>query len=559
MVTPTKTKTDVKPEVQFLGKLLDDISKGKIRIPRFQRPFVWRQSDMLALLQSVMLGYPIGSLFLFNTEEQLSSSDRFGPLTIPDPPTATVSYLLDGQQRLSTLAGCLQLPDEASGSRAGDVVWDIYFDLRSGDFVISTNGGTEPHQFPVRSLLSTSRFLTASRALIDGRPDDAEDLLMKADDLANAFRNFQIPLVTVQDTDLATAVEVFARLNRRGRRMSADEMVSALTYEDGGFHLAEELDRLTEEILEPRGFGNLDRVFMLRAVLAALGRDIYATDWENLVGTKKSGSQPPTTQPDLKSAVDQTAQGLKGALDFLANVGVRSDRLLPYGLQLVLLAETFRLSPQPVPATRALLERWFWVTSFTGWFRGVNTAQVRKAVDEMRGLARGELQSLEVVDLSARAEPFPARFDLRSARVRAFVVFLGSLAPRSLEEPTRPLDAGRLLSHRGHHALGHIVSRLGDEELQQSPANRMLVDEGHAGQSITDLINDPEWLGSHGFDAGFGLPEDDRVGLVRARRSNLINLERRFMQDRDVTPPAVGTVPGEVLADSDASDGDDGA
>jgi hypothetical protein len=545
--------------VQFLGKLLDDISKGKIRIPRFQRPFVWRQSDMLALLQSVMLGYPIGSLFLFNTEEALSSSDQFGPLTIPTPPTATVSYLLDGQQRLSTLAGCLQLPDEASGSRAGDVVWDIYFDLRTGDFVIPPKGATELHHFPVRSLLSTSKFLTASRLLMDDGPDDADDLLTKADDLANAFRNFQIPLVTVQDTDLATAVEVFARLNRRGRRMSADEMVSALTYEDGGFHLADELDTLTEELLEPRGFGNLDRVFMLRAVLATLGRDIYARDWENLVGRKTSGSQPLTTQPDLKSAVDQTAQGLKGALDFLSSVGVTSDRLLPYGLQLVLLAETFRLCPQPDPATRALLERWFWVTSFTGWFRGVNTAQVRKAVDEMRELARGKRQSLEVVDLDAPAEPFPARFDLRSARVRAFVVFLGSLGPRSLGEPNRPLDAGRLLSHRGHHALGHVVSRLGDNELQQSPANRMLVDEGHAGQSIDDLVNDPGWLASHGFDKGFGLPNDDRVGLVRARRSNLVNLERQFMNARKVTPPAVGTVPGVVLADSDVSAGDDGA
>jgi hypothetical protein len=87
----------------------------------------------------------------------------------------------------------------------------------------------------------------------------------------------------------------------------------------------------------------------------------------------------------------------------------------------------------------------------------------------------------------------------------------------------------------------------------------MLVDEGHAGQSITHLINDPEWLASHGFDTDFGLPDGDRVGLVRARRSNLINLEREFIQDRNVTPPALGTVPGEVLADSDASDGDDGA
>ena len=57
--------------------------------------------------------------------------------------------------------------------------------------------------------------------------------------------------------------------------MAADEMVSALTYREGEFHLANKLDEFKEE-LAWKGFGNLDRVLLLRSVLAALGRDIYA-------------------------------------------------------------------------------------------------------------------------------------------------------------------------------------------------------------------------------------------------------------------------------------------
>ena len=92
----------------------------------------------------------------------------------------------------------------------------------------------------------------------------------------------------------------------------------------------------------------------------------------------------------LPESFDRAAEGIRGALTFLNNLGVTSDRLLPYGLQLVLLGEFFRLCPNPPGDVVELLERWFWVTSFTGWFGGVNTAQSTRALREIRDLARGK-------------------------------------------------------------------------------------------------------------------------------------------------------------------------
>ena len=71
--------------------------------------------------------------------------------------------------------------------------------------------------------------------------------------------------------------------------MAADELVSALTYDEGEFDLARMLNEFKAE-LRTKGFGNLDRVLLLRSVLAALDRDIYAKDWADLM--VKTGSAP---------------------------------------------------------------------------------------------------------------------------------------------------------------------------------------------------------------------------------------------------------------------------
>lgn len=575
MVKPTKKKTDVKQEVLFLGKLLEELLRGKIRIPRFQRPFVWRQADMLRLLDSVALGYPIGSILLFDALGKVSSQDRVGPISIEPNPSGTVSYLLDGQQRLSTLAGCLLLDESRDDVRAENVDWVICYNLKSSEFSVSPKEGLGPEHFPVNCLLSTARFLGATREIEKQKPSprDLERYLAVADDLANAFRNYQIPVITVHDTEVDVAVQVVTRLNRRGRRMSADQIISALTYREGSFNLAERFDQLQADF-EARGFGGLDRIFMLRTVLAAQGRDIYAKDWENLSGGDAA-------RDHFANFVDDASRGMHAALDFLETLGVTSDRLLPYGLQFVMLAEALRLNPSPSERVRSLLEQWFWVTSFTAWFGGVNTAQARGALGEIREVARGTRETFKVVNLTAPSEPFPSRFDTRSARVRAFMLFLASLEPRSVrdvqvdDEPER-LDVAELLTVLGHRALRHVVANLGDQELQRSPANRMFVDREHRGQTLGSVVrtlgaevNGPifssnnmtnkgrVFLVSHGFplDVAERLFADDRVGVIRGRLQALIEGERQFMKACGVVLPRFEQA--DVIADSDVSSDED--
>lgn len=60
--------------------------KTIVRIPRFQRPLVWSQEKQEALIKSVLKGFPIGTLLLWQ-----------------DPENPTSYLLVDGQQRSATL------------------------------------------------------------------------------------------------------------------------------------------------------------------------------------------------------------------------------------------------------------------------------------------------------------------------------------------------------------------------------------------------------------------------------------------------------------------------
>ena len=555
MSNRSQARTEVVPEVVFLGKLVERIAAGKIRVPRFQRAFVWKQPDLHALLDSVLRGFPIGSILVWDTEQTIETTHRVGPVTVRPHPDGLVGYLLDGQQRVSTLVGTLRLPDDVE-STVDQVDWRVYCDLENREFLRAPRAGVGPQHFPVSSLLNTAGFFVACRRIESDVGDKtlARHWLDEADRLASAFRDYQLPLIHIREADLDSAVTVFARLNRRGRKMTADEMVSALTYREGEFHLAEKLNEFKNELAR-QGFGNLDRVLLLRAVLAALNRDIYAKDWADLM-------VKPEVRLKLSESFDVAAEGIRGALNFLKDLGVTSDRLLPYGLQLVLLGEFFRLCPQPTAEVVELLNRWFWVTSFTGWFGGVNTAQVTHALREIRDLAKGKGAGFNVIDLDAPALPFPDRFDGRGARVRAYLLYLMSLQPRSLRSADN-LDPGLLLSTLGTRAVGYIsFSKESLGKLFSSPANRMFLDGDQVGQAFSDLavLNDDvlrKLLPSHGFPAESIdlLRNGDQASLIQARLGHLVNGERRFLETRTVKLPTERI--GATIADSDASDEDE--
>ena len=84
--------------------LINDIEQGRIKIPQFQRDFVWTLEKCADLLDSIVKEYPIGSFIFWKTKERLRSVRNIGGDTLPDTEDGDyVNYILDGQQRVTSI------------------------------------------------------------------------------------------------------------------------------------------------------------------------------------------------------------------------------------------------------------------------------------------------------------------------------------------------------------------------------------------------------------------------------------------------------------------------
>ena len=87
-------------EVRYdLGSLMKFIELGEIGLPDIQRPFVWKNSKVRDLFDSMYRGYPVG-YFLF---WQNSAADDSKPIGIEIKQKAPRLLIVDGQQRLTSL------------------------------------------------------------------------------------------------------------------------------------------------------------------------------------------------------------------------------------------------------------------------------------------------------------------------------------------------------------------------------------------------------------------------------------------------------------------------
>jgi hypothetical protein len=150
------------PQVSHISELANRILTGDILLPKFQRDFVWDKRQIIDLLDSIANGYPIGSVLLWRSREQLRSERNIADLQIaPTQVDYPVNYLLDGQQRLSTICGALYWKGGIADSR-----WNIVYDLRDKKFIHSDSLGDPPlHQIRMNRWPDASAWFRQSASL----------------------------------------------------------------------------------------------------------------------------------------------------------------------------------------------------------------------------------------------------------------------------------------------------------------------------------------------------------------------------------------------------------
>ncbi len=237
-----RTETTTKP----LRDLVRAFNTGKIQLPQFQRDYVWKPKKIRNLLDSLLRGFPIGGFYLWRpTSATLDAKPKgFGKTRIISD--EFVGYLIDGQQRLTSLEAAFGL--YSGEDKRGDEL-RCYLDLAAADVergrdtrTFVSYGG---HRTIARRVEAGDSTLIPVSLFFDGADHDlrrkTEDALklksgwnakridaaMKRFDSACRTLDQPVPCTTVYDVSDKDAVEVFNRLNKGGTQLRQGDVRAA--------------------------------------------------------------------------------------------------------------------------------------------------------------------------------------------------------------------------------------------------------------------------------------------------------------------------------------------
>ncbi|WP_440104851.1 DUF262 domain-containing protein [Streptosporangium sp. H16] len=563
---PSATTYDVE-------KLIGMAWRGQIRVPHFQRDFRWGREDVIRLFDSIVKGYPVGSLLLW-VRPASKQTLTLGALRIDAPRLDQSLWVVDGQQRITSLANALH----EDGAR--DPRFALSYDLRNERFVPRPSA-EDPYVIPLPTLFDLRRVLRWFTVYPEV-PADLQDL---AFNLTTVLRQYPMPAYQVEQENAEVLRDIFDRMNNYGKRLSKAEIFSALfAGEESEQHKTLTIDVIAAHVDERFGFGRIDSDTVLRAILARRGPDPereIRTEFDD--ENRREVVEFPGEDRDTAFQAGEEALGR--AISFLQNdAGVPHFSLLAYRYLLIVLTRVFGHFPNPDPANRRLLRRWYWRAALFGpeIFKGSSTGASRALCARIQpDDLTGSVQNL--LDALAR-RPVPRlpelrRFKTNEAAAKITLCSWWALEPRdpSTGEPSERDRLAECLTDRptAADAVRYVVpNRLVPEKYRLWAANRVLLPfmEQEAGKTVDATLENPPlavdedtWprvLGSHLITPEMvTLLRDGHVdAFLQGRQERLLSNLEGFLQRMcewgfENTPPLdellLEDLPGDEQALSD--------
>jgi hypothetical protein len=429
-----------------IRKVIEQVTSGAIRIPAFQRGFVWDAEHVAYLMDSIYKGYPFGAVILWRTKEKLNSERNLGPFELP-PGQADypVDYVLDGQQRITSIFGVFQ----SDLVPQGDDSWThIYYDmgaaadLQESQFLALGESEVDASRhFPINTFFDVAAYRQATRQLTEGQA-------VEIDSVQAIFKEAVVPTQEIVTDDRAKVAIVFERVNRLGVELDVFQLLTAWTWSED-FDLQQRFSDLAEE-LRPHGFGDVaeDTNLLLRCCAAIVAGDASPTAFVNLKGA------------DVRDRFDDIASGIRGAIDFLRkNLKVETLENLPYPASLVPLSVFFAKKNMAISdAQRDALVKWFWKTNFTRRYSAGVIRNLNRDIEEAAALREGTSANLAEIPASVDHAFFGQTFTIGTVNTRTFILLLAQEQPLSFVSGT-PVTLSDVLQGYNRNEFHHLMPR----------------------------------------------------------------------------------------------------
>lgn len=402
-----------------VGDLVKDVRNGRIGLPDLQRPFVWKDNKVRELFDSMLKGYPIGYIMLWESPsdyESKKSSIGDNQKTYDEPK----ELVIDGQQRLTALVAAMY-GINVKDKNFTDREIKISYNPLTREFAVWSQAYERDSEWISRisdvflakednSISSLRRHFI--KKVNEGRTkkgielltDEEEDLI---EDNINALLNlsdYSLPTLEINySADEEDVADIFVRVNSGGQSLTENNFIQTLisVYENETSDKINDFASKSRIPAENTSYNTLLAIEPSHLIRMAVGvgfkraRLRYAymlLRGKNLETGKFSDEERTENLRIFKDALDKVMNlnNWHGFINIVAEAGYISDKLIASSNAVVFSYVLYLIAKYDYKLDAAQLKKciskWFFMSTITYFYTGSTESEVEKQFADLRDI-----------------------------------------------------------------------------------------------------------------------------------------------------------------------------
>ena len=413
-----------------VGDLVKDVRNGKIGLPDLQRPFVWKDNKVRELFDSMLKGYPIGYIMLWESpaDYETKKSGIGANSKIYDEPKELV---IDGQQRLTALIASMyavKIKDKNFNEREIKIafnpftrefaVWTPAYEKDaewiskiSDVFIAKEENSVSALRRQFKNSVNESREKKGLELLSEAEEDTIEENI-------NALLNlsdYSLPTLEISYyADEEDVADIFVRVNSGGQSLTENNFIQTLisVYEN---ETSDKINAFAEESRIPAdgtAYNTLLALEPSHIVRMAVGvgfrraRLRYAymlLRGKNLETGKFSEEEREKNLNIFKDAVDKVMDlnnwhaflNIVAEAGYINNKQIASSNAVVFSYVLYLIAKyDYKLEPLKL---KKCISQWFFMSTITYFYTGSTETEVERQFADLRDVNTAD-EFVEYID-----------------------------------------------------------------------------------------------------------------------------------------------------------------
>ncbi|MCR4621135.1 MAG: DUF262 domain-containing protein [Clostridiales bacterium] len=402
-----------------VGDLVHDVITGRIGLPDLQRPFVWRDNKVRELLDSMLKGFPIGYVMLWespNDYETRKSSIGSNQKTFDQPK----ELVIDGQQRLTALAAAMygvKVKDKNFNKRDIKIsfnplkkefaVWSQAFE-RDTEWISKIsdvfNANDKHSIIPFRKqFIREANEGRAKKGLPIISNEEEEFIENSINELLN-LTEYSLPTLEINyNADEEDVAEIFVRVNSGGQTLTENNFIQTLisVYEN---ETSDKIDAFSEESRIPAQKTSYNTLLPLEPshlIRMAVGVGFHRArlKYAYMLLRGKNLETGMFSEQERQSNLDRFKEALSRVMDLnnwhdfiniVSEAGyyhekqIASSNAVVFSYVLYLIAKyDYKLDAMSLKKT---ISKWFFMSTITYFYTGSTESEVERQFADLRNI-----------------------------------------------------------------------------------------------------------------------------------------------------------------------------